>query len=275
MPSPSTKPWASTASCSCCSPPAPTRWRSSPSPGTWPRAARCCARWTSRPQLLPGSRRRRGRRFRCGGGCRRRHPPARPTVPTRTSAGPAGRAERPTSSVSRTARATAPASGRPPTAACATAPNAAFPPAVAVALTVLGAAIHAAGVITRALGAGRVPWGNMYEFLTTGRVRGGGRVPAGADPPRPALPGHVRDRPGHHHAGGRLRGVLDPGRPPGAGPAELLAAHPRVHRRDVLGAVHPDLRHVRAAAASSRTGRRPSPPAAPTSWASCASCRRP
>jgi len=39
---------------------------------------------------------------------------------------------------------------------------------VAVALTVLGAVIHAAAVITRALGAGRVPWGNMYEFLTTG-----------------------------------------------------------------------------------------------------------
>jgi cytochrome c-type biogenesis protein CcsB len=33
---------------------------------------------------------------------------------------------------------------------------------------VLGAAIHAAGVITRAIGSGRVPWGNMYEFLTTG-----------------------------------------------------------------------------------------------------------
>ena len=42
------------------------------------------------------------------------------------------------------------------------------PARVAVALTVLGAAIHAAGVITRAIGAGRVPWGNMYEFLTTG-----------------------------------------------------------------------------------------------------------
>lgn len=42
------------------------------------------------------------------------------------------------------------------------------PARVAVALTVLGAAIHASGVLTRALGAGRVPWGNMYEFLTTG-----------------------------------------------------------------------------------------------------------
>ena len=39
---------------------------------------------------------------------------------------------------------------------------------VGVALTVLGAAIHAAAVLTRAVGAGRVPWGNMYEFLTTG-----------------------------------------------------------------------------------------------------------
>ncbi|MCQ6271192.1 c-type cytochrome biogenesis protein CcsB [Pseudarthrobacter sp. R1] len=42
------------------------------------------------------------------------------------------------------------------------------PARVAVALTVLGAVIHGAGVITRAFGAGRVPWGNMYEFLTTG-----------------------------------------------------------------------------------------------------------
>jgi cytochrome c-type biogenesis protein CcsB len=42
------------------------------------------------------------------------------------------------------------------------------PARVAVALTVLGAAIHAAAVLTRAAGAGRVPWGNMYEFLTTG-----------------------------------------------------------------------------------------------------------
>lgn len=42
------------------------------------------------------------------------------------------------------------------------------PARVAVALTILGAAIHAAGVVTRAIGAGRVPWGNMYEFLTTG-----------------------------------------------------------------------------------------------------------
>jgi len=42
------------------------------------------------------------------------------------------------------------------------------PARVAVALSILGVLIHAAGVVTRALGAGRVPWGNMYEFLTTG-----------------------------------------------------------------------------------------------------------
>lgn len=42
------------------------------------------------------------------------------------------------------------------------------PARVGVALTVLGVLIHGAGVVTRALGAGRVPWGNMYEFLTTG-----------------------------------------------------------------------------------------------------------
>ncbi|QTF72503.1 c-type cytochrome biogenesis protein CcsB [Arthrobacter woluwensis] len=42
------------------------------------------------------------------------------------------------------------------------------PARVAVALTVLAALIHGAGVITRGIAAGRVPWGNMYEFLTTG-----------------------------------------------------------------------------------------------------------
>ena len=41
---------------------------------------------------------------------------------------------------------------------------------VAVALTVLGALIHAAAVITRGLAAHRVPWGNMYEFCTTGAL---------------------------------------------------------------------------------------------------------
>ncbi|MCA4133133.1 c-type cytochrome biogenesis protein CcsB [Arthrobacter sp. M4] len=42
------------------------------------------------------------------------------------------------------------------------------PARVGVALAILGVLIHAAGVVTRAIGAGRVPWGNMYEFLTTG-----------------------------------------------------------------------------------------------------------
>ena len=41
---------------------------------------------------------------------------------------------------------------------------------VGVALTVLAAAIHAAGVITRGMAAHRVPWGNMYEFCTTGAL---------------------------------------------------------------------------------------------------------
>jgi cytochrome c-type biogenesis protein CcsB len=39
---------------------------------------------------------------------------------------------------------------------------------VGVALSILGLVIHAAGVITRGIAAGRVPWGNMYEFCTTG-----------------------------------------------------------------------------------------------------------
>lgn len=41
---------------------------------------------------------------------------------------------------------------------------------VGVALTVLAAAIHAAGVVTRGMAAHRVPWGNMYEFCTTGAL---------------------------------------------------------------------------------------------------------
>ena len=78
--------------------------------------------------------------------------------------GPAGRAERPTSAASgRGAGAGQTADGSMRYSGERRAPA-----RVAVALTVLGAAIHAAGVITRALGAGRVPWGNMYEFLTTG-----------------------------------------------------------------------------------------------------------
>ncbi|WP_336854725.1 c-type cytochrome biogenesis protein CcsB [Sinomonas albida] len=39
---------------------------------------------------------------------------------------------------------------------------------VGVALSILGLVIHAAGVVTRGVAAGRVPWGNMYEFCTTG-----------------------------------------------------------------------------------------------------------
>jgi cytochrome c-type biogenesis protein CcsB len=82
-------------------------------------------------------------------------------------AGPVGRAERPTSSASKQA---VPASGGGQTADgdMRYAAVRRVPARVAVALAVLGAVIHAAGVITRAIGAGRVPWGNMYEFLTTG-----------------------------------------------------------------------------------------------------------
>ena len=81
--------------------------------------------------------------------------------------GPAGRAERPSSSTTKAPSAgaggaiTADADMRYSSERRA-------PARVAVALTILGALIHAAGVVTRALGAGRVPWGNMYEFLTTG-----------------------------------------------------------------------------------------------------------
>lgn len=41
---------------------------------------------------------------------------------------------------------------------------------IAVALTVIAAAIHAAAVITRGFAAHRAPWGNMYEFCTTGAL---------------------------------------------------------------------------------------------------------
>lgn len=37
-----------------------------------------------------------------------------------------------------------------------------------VVLLVIGALVHGAGVVTRGLAANRVPWGNMYEFCTTG-----------------------------------------------------------------------------------------------------------
>lgn len=39
---------------------------------------------------------------------------------------------------------------------------------IGVALMVVATLIHAGGVISRGLAAHRVPWGNMYEFLTTG-----------------------------------------------------------------------------------------------------------
>jgi len=82
--------------------------------------------------------------------------------------GPAGRAERPSSSVTAAAPASTTGVGQTADGGMRYGAERRAPARVAVALTVLGAAIHAAGVLTRALGAGRVPWGNMYEFLTTG-----------------------------------------------------------------------------------------------------------
>jgi cytochrome c-type biogenesis protein CcsB len=41
---------------------------------------------------------------------------------------------------------------------------------IAIALTSLAFALHFAGVIARGISAQRVPWGNMYEFSTTGSV---------------------------------------------------------------------------------------------------------
>jgi cytochrome c-type biogenesis protein CcsB len=79
--------------------------------------------------------------------------------------GPAGRAERPSSSKAKAAGAGGVATAD---ADMKYAAERRAPARVAVALTVLGALIHGAGVVSRALGAGRVPWGNMYEFLTTG-----------------------------------------------------------------------------------------------------------
>ena len=74
--------------------------------------------------------------------------------------GPAGRAERPTSGLT--------VEGGTAAGDMKYSAERRVPARVAVALTVLGVLIHGAGVVTRALGAGRVPWGNMYEFLTTG-----------------------------------------------------------------------------------------------------------
>ncbi|PNI07082.1 c-type cytochrome biogenesis protein CcsB [Arthrobacter sp. AFG7.2] len=81
-------------------------------------------------------------------------------------AGPADRAERPTSASASGGNAAGGAMTADGDMKYANVRRA--PARVAVALTVLGALIHGAGVVTRALGAGRVPWGNMYEFLTTG-----------------------------------------------------------------------------------------------------------
>ena len=83
-------------------------------------------------------------------------------------AGPIGRAERPTSAVAGAVGGNAAGIGQTADGTMRYSAERRTPARVAVALTVLGVAIHAAGVITRAIGAGRVPWGNMYEFLTTG-----------------------------------------------------------------------------------------------------------
>ncbi|KIS26265.1 cytochrome C biogenesis protein [Arthrobacter sp. SPG23] len=82
--------------------------------------------------------------------------------------GPAGRAERPSSATGRASKGAGSGAGQTADGDMRYAAERRVPARVAVALTVLGAVIHAAGVVTRALGAGRVPWGNMYEFLTTG-----------------------------------------------------------------------------------------------------------
>ncbi|MEE2522191.1 c-type cytochrome biogenesis protein CcsB [Pseudarthrobacter sp. J75] len=82
----------------------------------------------------------------------------------RDLSGPDGRAERPTSK----AGSVPASSARMADGEMRYAAERRVPARVAVALTVLGVLIHGAGVVTRAIGAGRVPWGNMYEFLTTG-----------------------------------------------------------------------------------------------------------
>ena len=41
---------------------------------------------------------------------------------------------------------------------------------IAIALTSLAFLLHLVGVIARGISAQRVPWGNMYEFSTTGSV---------------------------------------------------------------------------------------------------------
>ena len=81
--------------------------------------------------------------------------------------GPGGIAERPRS-VPHPAGTETPGAGQTAELGTGYAPERRIPARIGVALTVLGAVIHGAGVVTRAMGAGRVPWGNMYEFLTTG-----------------------------------------------------------------------------------------------------------
>ncbi|MFD9732589.1 c-type cytochrome biogenesis protein CcsB, partial [Micrococcus luteus] len=41
---------------------------------------------------------------------------------------------------------------------------------VAVAVLAVGWALHAFAVVARGLAASRVPWGNLYEFMTTGAL---------------------------------------------------------------------------------------------------------
>lgn len=41
---------------------------------------------------------------------------------------------------------------------------------IAMSLTTLAFIVHLGGVVARGVSAGRVPWGNMYEFSTTGAV---------------------------------------------------------------------------------------------------------
>lgn len=43
-------------------------------------------------------------------------------------------------------------------------------PRIAVALTILGFLLHSFAVISRGIAANRVPWGNLYEYFTTGAL---------------------------------------------------------------------------------------------------------
>ncbi len=66
------------------------------------------------------------------------------------------------------ARAAAPAAPVTTAGAAAPAPRTRRASGVAMALTWLGGALAVAGVVLRGLSVTRVPWGNMYEFATTG-----------------------------------------------------------------------------------------------------------